>query len=398
MGQIEYSLKSRGFKQLMAVSLGHFTNDFYVGIIAPISVYFAYKLGLNLTQQGLISVAVLVFASLLQPVFGLLSDKKGKPKHLIISILWISILISLSGVINNFYILLLVIALGSAASALYHPLGSTTAVTLGRRSKGTSLSIFMTIGGFAGTASSIVGLWIASKFGIEKIIFLALPGALVALFMYYAGVQNIKIDTLENRKKDNIGDKIEEVKKLNLSKKSMFWLGILLYISIMKVLGGRFVITYGIQILSLKSFAYGAALLSIHLLGIPVGTMSGGILIDKIGEKKVFVFGMLLSLLSLSLIGYGGSWIAAVGVGILGFCSSLTNTVGVLVSHKIIPDSQSFATGIIMGIPGGIGSLAMIIFSGLADVNGLIYSVKALIFPFAVATVLTYFMLYRRNQ
>src|SRR6056297_705730 len=199
MAQIEYSLENKGFKQLMAVSLGHFTNDFYVATIAPISVYFAYKLGLNLTQQGLISVAVLVFSSLLQPVFGLLSDKKGKPKHLIISIIWIAALISLSGIINNFYILLIVIALGSSASALYHPLGSTTAVTLGRRSKGTSLSIFMTIGGFAGTAASIVGLWVVSKFGIEKIIYLALPGALVALFMYYSGVQNIKIDTLDRK-------------------------------------------------------------------------------------------------------------------------------------------------------------------------------------------------------
>ncbi|MFO7887436.1 MAG: MFS transporter [Eubacteriales bacterium] len=398
MAQLEYSLKNKGFKQLIAVSLGHFTNDFYVGIIAPISVYFAYKLGLNLTQQGLISVAVLVFSSLLQPLFGLLSDKKGKPKHLIISIIWIATLISLSGVINNFYILLLVIALGSSASALYHPLGSTTAVTLGRRSKGTSLSIFMTIGGFAGTVASVVGLWIASSFGIEKIVFLVVPGMLVAGFMYCSGVQNIKIDTFENRKKDNIGNKIEEVKKLKLTKKSMFWLGVLLYISIMKVLSGRFIITYAIQILSLKNFAYGVVLLSIHLLGRPIGTMVGGILIDKIGDKKVFIFGMFLSLLSLSLIGYGSSWIAAVGVGILGFCSCLTNTVGVLVSHKIIPDSQSFATGIIMGIPGGVGSLTMIIFSGIADANGLIYSVKALILPFAVATVLTFFMLYRRNQ
>lgn len=398
MEQIKYSLENKGFKQLMAVSIGHFTNDFFVGLIAPISVYFAYKLGLNLTQQGIISVAVLVFSSLLQPVFGLLSDKKGKPKHLIFSIIWISVFISLSGVINNFYILLLVIVLGSSASALYHPLGSTTAVTLGRNSKGASLSIFMTIGGFAGTAASVVGLWIASKFGIEKIIFLALPGLLVAGFMFYSEVQNIRIDTYENRKKDNIGNKIEEVKKLNLSKNSILWLGILIFITIMKVLSGRFIITYGIQILSLKNFAYGAALLSIHLLGRPIGTMSGGILIDKIGEKKVFIFGMFLSLLSLSLIGYGGSWIAAVGVGTLGFCTSLTNTVGVLVSHKIIPDSQSFATGIIMGIPGGIGSLTMIIFSGLADANGLIYSVKALLIPFAAATLLTYLMMYKNEN
>src|SRR6056297_1652638 len=110
MGQIDYSLDNKSFKQLIAVSVGHFTNDFFVGIIAPISLYFAYKLGLNLTQQGLIPVAVLVFSSLLQPVFGLLSDKKGKPKHLIISILWISVFIRLYGVISNFYILLIVIA------------------------------------------------------------------------------------------------------------------------------------------------------------------------------------------------------------------------------------------------------------------------------------------------
>jgi FSR family fosmidomycin resistance protein-like MFS transporter len=293
--------------------------------------------------------------------------------------------------------LLLVIALGSSASALYHPLGSTTAVTLGRNSKGTSLSIFMTIGGFAGTAASIVGLWIASRFGIEKIVFLTLPGLIVAGFMYYSGVHNIRLDTFENRKSKDIEKKVGEIKKLSLSKKSVFWLGILIFITIMKVLSGRFIITYGIQILSIKNFSFGAALLSIHLLGRPIGTMAGGILIDKIGEKKIFSLGMILSLISLALIGYGGSFLAALGVGTLGFCTSLTNTVGVLVSHKIIPDSQSFATGIIMGIPGGIGSLTMIIFSGLADVNGLIYSVKALVLPFAVATILTYFMLYRRN-
>src|SRR6056297_249227 len=229
MAQIEYSLENKGFKQLMAVSLGHFTNDFYVATIAPISVYFAYKLGLNLTQQGLISVAVLVFSSLLQPLFGLLSDKKGKPKHLIFSIIWIAILISISGIINNFYILLLVIALGSSASALYHPLGSTTAVRLGRNSKGTSLSIFMTIGGFAGTAASVVGLWIASNFGIEKIVFLIIPGILVAGFMYYSGVQKVNINTYEKRNNIKIEEKIEEVKKISISKKSLFWLGILIY-------------------------------------------------------------------------------------------------------------------------------------------------------------------------
>ena len=54
---------------------------------------------------------------------------------------------------------------------------------------------------------------------------------------------------------------------------------------------------------------------------------------------------MLANLASLSMIGYGGSILAAIGVGSLGFAIAFTNTVGVLMSHKLIPDSQSFATG-----------------------------------------------------
>lgn len=381
MEQTQQSTKFNGMKQLIAVSLGHFTNDFFVGIIAPISVYFAYKLDLNLTQQGIISIIILIFSSLFQPIFGLIADKKATPKYLILSIVWITIWISISGIIGNYYILLIVLALGAMASSLYHPLGSTTAVSLGKNSKGTSLSIFMTIGGFAGTASSIVGLWIAHSYGIEKLVYLIVPGFAVAIFMYISSVQNISI---EKSKTETINKE-----KSSLTGKSIFWLSILIYIGIIKVLSGRFVVTYGIQILTLKNFIPAALLLSIHLFGRPFGTMLGGMLLDRFGQRSVFIFGMFISLVSISMIAFGGSLVSAIGIGSLGFCLSLTNTVIVLLSHKIIPNGQSFATGIIMGIPGGIGSLSMIIFSSMADVNGLIYSSKMLIVPFIIATIAT---------
>ncbi|SHI50108.1 Sugar phosphate permease [Dethiosulfatibacter aminovorans DSM 17477] len=398
MNQTDHSSKKNSYKQLVAVSVGHFTNDFFAGLIAPISLYFALKLDLNLTQQGILSIVMLVFASFFQPFFGLLSDKKGKPGHLIISIIWISVWISVSGIVNNFYLLVVVLALGSSASALFHTLGSTTAVSLGGTSKGTSLSVFMTVGGFSATVSSIVGLWIATTYGIEKIAFLMIPGCAAAACMYFLGIQNVKIDTEENQKNGKLAAKEHKKEKLNMSGRDMAWLVVLIYVSLIKVLSGRFIVTYGIQILTIKNFAYGAVLLTIHLFGRPVGTMVGGMLIDKIGDKRVFIIGMLASLVSLSMIGYGGSILAAIGVGSLGFSISFTNTVGVLMSHKIIPNSQSFATGIIMGIPGGIGSISMMIFSGIADVNGLIYSTRVMMIPLFIATVLTYFMVYRRKK
>jgi hypothetical protein len=90
------------------------------------------------------------------------------------------------------------------------------------------------------------------------------------------------------------------------------------------------------------------------------------------------------------MVAYGGSIATALGIGALGFSISFTNTVCVLASHEMIPNGQSFATGIIMGIPGGIGSLSMMIFSGMADAVGLIYSTRALIIPMALAMLLSF--------
>src|SRR5665648_201781 len=159
----EQSIRSINTKKLIAVSVAHFTNDFYANLIVPISFLFALKMGLNLTQQGLISTVILISATFFQPFFGMYADKNGKAKTLIFSIIWITIWTSIAGIIGNYYLLLVVLAIGSLASALFHPLGSTAALSLGEKAKGTSLSILMTIGGFAASISPIVGLWIADN-------------------------------------------------------------------------------------------------------------------------------------------------------------------------------------------------------------------------------------------
>lgn len=375
----EQCVKNNNVKKLIAVSIGHFVNDFYAALIAPISYLFAIKLGLNLTQQGAISIIILVFSTFFQPFFGLYADKKGKAGLLIISVAWIAIWTCISGIVNNYYALLFVLAIGSSASALYHPLGSTASVSLAEKTKGTSLSIFMTIGGFAGSVSPIVGLWVAENYGVEKIVFLIIPGIIAALYMYISKVYEINIKTSDNN---------EGKAKLHIEKKKIGYLILLIIIILIKTLGCRYMVTYGIQILTLKNVAIAALMLTIHLFGRPLGTIIGGILTDRIGEKKTFVSSIGLSLICLVAISFGNGMISGFSFAALGFCSSLSNTVGVMLSHKLIPNSQSFATGMIMGLPAAIGSLAMLIFSRIADVNGLVYSSKLLVIPFVLALIL----------
>lgn len=119
------------FIQLIAVSIGHFMNDFYMNLVPPILFIFADKLSLNLTQQGFISFVILSCSSFAQPLIGYIADRKAKAWYLIVSVVWISLWMSMSGIITNYYLLVCVLTLEGLASALYHPLDTAMAVSLG---------------------------------------------------------------------------------------------------------------------------------------------------------------------------------------------------------------------------------------------------------------------------
>jgi FSR family fosmidomycin resistance protein-like MFS transporter len=140
-------------KELFAVSVGHFFVDFYFSLIPPVIFLFAMAMGLNLSQQALIAFVITGCGSFAQPVIGYFADKSGKPLQVILSLVWIAFWMSISGVVNNYYALLITVGLGALGSALFHPLGTAMTVMLARKSKGRTLSVFMSIGGFAFSAS-----------------------------------------------------------------------------------------------------------------------------------------------------------------------------------------------------------------------------------------------------
>lgn len=62
--------------KLIAVSIGHFINDFYMNLIPPILFLFAQSLGLNLSQQAFIAFIITSSGSFVQPIIGYFVDKR----------------------------------------------------------------------------------------------------------------------------------------------------------------------------------------------------------------------------------------------------------------------------------------------------------------------------------
>src|SRR6478609_7527556 len=67
-------LRNRALATLM---LGHFTVDMYVGVIPMLYPLFRDKFALPLETVGYVSLAYGGAASLSQPFFGMLADRKG---------------------------------------------------------------------------------------------------------------------------------------------------------------------------------------------------------------------------------------------------------------------------------------------------------------------------------
>lgn len=362
------------FTKLIAVSVGHFFNDMYMNLIPPILFLFVHALGLSLAQQAFISFIITSSGSFAQPIIGYFVDKRGKPYLAILSLVWIAFWMSISGIISNYYLLVITLGLGALGSALFHPLGSAIAVKLGKKSMGKSLSVFMTIGGFAASVSPMIAIPVVKSYGLKSLVFFMIPGILVAFFMYLSQMQNV--DMSKPQMKDG-----EKHGKFNFH--SAKWVSLLIFISSVKVLIKSFLVTFGAQIMLLKHIDINIAgvVLSVYLLANSLGTIIGGYLNDIIGSKKVLILTNSLALIFMIIIGFTSGITMAIGFIFIALALSGSNTANLVMTHSFMPENLNLATGLILGLSGGLGGLLMLLFGKIADIQGLVTSTSYLLIP-----------------
>ena len=370
------------FSKLVTVSIGHFTNDFYMNVVPPLLFLFAAKLSFNMSQQGFIAFVILAGGSFAQPLIGYLVDKKGKPGLLIYSVLWIAIIMSISGFINNYYLLIVLVGLGALASALFHPLGSVVALSLSGKAQGRNLSVFMTIGGLAASVAPLVAIPLATNFGLESLIFLLIPGLLVAFLMYLSQLHKLELKVQKVEQKQG---------KTELNAYSIKWLAVFVFIYANKEMIIRSFIIFGVQLLLLKELnpEFAALVISLFLFINSAGVIIGGILNDIIGNKKVVIMYSLLSIIGImAIILSTNSFVLVGGFLFVGFCLSGINTANIMLARNLIPQNATLATGLMMGFAGGLGAIGVFLFGSLADVYGLETNIKFLLIPLIIVTLL----------
>jgi FSR family fosmidomycin resistance protein-like MFS transporter len=347
------------------LSSGHLFTDLNQGAVAALLPFLISERGLSLAAAGALVFAATVSSSLVQPLFGIFSDRNPIPALMPLGVLLGGVGMALVGVAPSYPLIFASVVVSGVGVAAFHPEAARFAnyVSGSRRARGMS---FFSVGGNAGFAlGPLVATPLVLAFGLPGTLFLALPAALMA------GVMVAETPRMLRLAPEPAGDKTQEreaaqerwgpfaVMVAVVAVRSFVYFGLV-----------AFVAAYYERVHG-ASAALGNVALTVMLAAGAVGTLLMGPLADRFGRKAVLAWSMLALaplVLGFTLAGpYAGmALLALVGAATVG-----TFGVTVVMGQEYLPGRIGLAAGVTMGLSIGLGGVGAPLLGLLADVGGL---------------------------
>ena len=158
---------------LSAISLCHGLNDLLQSVLPAVYPILKTAYRLDFGQIGLITFTNTVTASLLQPLVGLITDKRPKPYSLSIGMGFTLIGLLLLSVAPTYVAILVAVAFVGIGSSIFHPESSRVARLASGGRHGFAQSLFQ-VGGNAGSATGpLLAAFIVLPYGQRSIAWFA---------------------------------------------------------------------------------------------------------------------------------------------------------------------------------------------------------------------------------
>jgi FSR family fosmidomycin resistance protein-like MFS transporter len=350
-------------RYLLAATFGHFSVDMYSGMLPLILLALTPQLGLSYAQVGLASMTYSLAASVSQPLFGWLGDKRGARPLAVLGVAAIATTVGVMRFVDNFVLLLVLAIIAGSGSAAFHPQGATLAAYAPSALRGAAASVFM-LGGNTGYAfGPLLNTVIFSLTGDRMPEMLAMLGLLQAAIVYWALAQRPL--TAQERAASNPAP----VKRAALSV-----IVILMMVMFLRSWLHSAVSTYVPQVF--RAFGYSNAeagnVLFTILMPLAIGGLIGGTLSDKIGRRRVLIATTVLAGPALwLLLNASGISVYLVGV-ILGLTMGASTPVTLVMAQSLVPRGLGLMSGIVLGFTFIAGAIGVAISGVMADHLGLL--------------------------
>jgi MFS transporter, FSR family, fosmidomycin resistance protein len=359
-------------KILLILSFGHLATDIYQGALPAILPLLKAKLSLSYTMAGVVLMAANVSSSILQPLFGYLSDRKEKAVLLPLGCLTAGAGLALLAVPDQLWLVLVLVLISGLGVAAYHPEGYKTAHFFTGQQMATGMSVF-SVGGNLGLAlGPILSLSVVSLLGFQAlpVMFVFALLAVLLFASFWPDITAAKTMPAPGAAQSTASSQTAYLPLMltigTVIMRSWTQLGLMTYIPFyyLDYLGGDPV--------------FSGTLVSSFLLGGVAGTIVGSIMADRWGHKRFLIWSLVLTCLFFPLIFVAPGLFLFGVLTLVGLTLISSFTVTIVMAQRLLPRNLGIASGLMVGFAIGTGGLGVTLMGLIADRFGVAYALKSL--------------------
>ena len=346
-------------KLIGLLALGHFVIDVAQGSLPAVLPFIRQLHALSYAQVALIVLAGNLTSSIIQPVFGYLSDRVARRWILPTSVFVSGAGIALLGLAPGYEgVVVLVVVMGLGVAA-WHPEGYRTATAVAGDRKATALSWF-SLGGNIGIAvGPALMTFLVTALGLIGTLGMLVPSALVGLLLLGAMPMLTREASAPHAIRTRTGG--------TTMPGAMALLIAVVGVRSWASLGfTTFVPFYYVDTLHADPRIVGV-LLFVFLGAGALGTVVAGPIADRVGPRA-FTRWVLLAALPfgiLFLLAHGP--LAVVLLGLFGAILTSSFSVSVVLGQAYLPRHAGMASGLIVGFAIGLGGAGVTVLGWVAD-------------------------------
>jgi MFS transporter, FSR family, fosmidomycin resistance protein len=373
---------------LSAISLCHGLNDLLQSVLPAVYPILKTAYRLDFGQIGLITFINTVTASLLQPVIGLITDKRPKPYSLSIGMGFTLVGLLLLSSAPTYAAVLLAVAFVGIGSSIFHPESSRVARLASGGRHGFAQSLFQ-VGGNAGSATGpLLAAFIVLPYGQHSIAWFAVVACIAIIILARVGAwykAHIVVHPKTASAAIHTGVSKARVRMALLILMLLVFSKNVYLVSITSYYTFYLIDKFGLSV-------QGAQLhLFVFLGAAAAGTFIGGPVGDRIGRKYVMWVSILGALPFTMLLPYASLFWTEVLSIVIGVVMASAFSAIVVFAQELVPGRIGAVSGLFFGFAFGFGGIGAALLGQLADATSIDFVYKVCSFLPAIG-LLTAFL------
>ncbi|HEY7580954.1 MAG TPA: MFS transporter [Acetobacteraceae bacterium] len=361
------STETTTFAILVSLSVCHLLNDMNQSLVPALYPILKDSYRLDFGQIGLITLAFQLTASMLQPVVGMVTDRRPQPYSLPIAMGCSLIGLLLLSVANNYATILLAAALVGLGSSVFHPESSRVARMASGGRHGFAQSLFQ-VGGSTGSAiGPLLAAFIVVPRGQGSVAWFS-AAALLAILL----LSNVSLwySRRLSRRRAGGGSAVNAAYAVLSRKRVLLAIAVLVALLFSKNVYTSSLSSYYTFYLMHK-FGLSVQNAQVHLFvflgSVAAGTFAGGPIGDRFGRKPVIWFSILGAFPFALLLPYANLFWTGVLTVAIGLILASAFSAILVYAQDLLPGRVGMVAGMFFGFSFGLGGLGAAALGQIAD-------------------------------